>query len=155
MPDSLQGLRPRAATGAGRRPGRIGRIGRAGQLALWVLCGLLLLAQSWSLWHRQLHGALTAPQRVLAQVHVATVADLAAPSAMASLAAELGHWFGGHEPGSADCTLLDQLLHAVAAGHTSPWLAQALPALDTAWQPGAWRRFGGHAAYLARAPPAA
>ena len=105
-------------------------------LRAWLLATLLLAAQAAGLAHRVLH---------------APGGPTGAGAAQGMSAAS---WGGTHEPGSADCRLVDQLAHAdllcgaAAALHLPPpaaaavaaVLPQALPARPVA-------------AYLARAPP--
>lgn len=103
-------------------------------LRAWLLATLLLAAQAAGLAHRVLHAA-------------------GAPGGT-SAAQAVAAWGGSHQPGSADCRLIDQLAHAdllcgaAAAPATLPTatatvvavLPQSLPARPAA-------------AYLARAPP--
>lgn len=103
-------------------------------LRAWLLATLLLAAQAAGLAHRVLH----APG--------ATGATNAAQAAAA--------WGGSHEPGSADCRLIDQLAHAdllCGAAAASATLPKATATVVAALPQSVPVRPA--AAYLARAPP--
>jgi hypothetical protein len=131
-------------------------------LQAWLLAALLLAAQALGLAHGVAHGL----GHGLAQgpVHISGVPDAGASQAgfdaradghgHASQAAPAAGDASGHEAGSPDCRLIDQLAHADALCGTASLppalpraavtgLAAHLPALPQ----------GSAAAYLARGPP--
>lgn len=122
----MKGTRPRRSTRAAPRP----------WLQVWLLAALLLAAQAFGLAHRVAH----APG-----LHCDHPHHHGAASPLA-----------GHEAGSAECRLIDQLAHADALFGSPvlpPLLAPEATALVAAALPA--RPQGGAAAYLARAPPQA
>lgn len=112
----------------------------------WLLAVLLLAAQALGLAHRVAHAPGLA--------HQTGHPPAAAHAVQASAAHADGH-ASGHEAGSPDCRLIDQLAHADAlCGAAS--LPPALPrtAAIAPAVPGLALPSRGAAAYLARAPPA-
>jgi hypothetical protein len=130
------------------RPARLGRGGRVGVM-LAVLA--LLLAQSLGLAHRVWHDPGHA-HRLIAAAGTPQWNLKAGPDCPEH-AHHDGGPFHGHEEGSAECRLLDQLAHADAllAGAAATSVA-LLPAAPAGLVPGSAE--GRHlAAYQARAPP--
>ena len=148
----MKGTRPRHSTRAAPRP----------WLQVWLLAALLLAAQAFGLAHRVAHapglpGALHAESPGLPEL-----AHLRAAFAPGAHDCDHPHHHGvasplaGHEAGSAECRLIDQLAHADALFGSPvlpPLLAPEATALVAAALPA--RPQGGAAAYLARAPPQA
>jgi hypothetical protein len=129
------------------RPALVRR--RAQVLAL-VLSALLLLAQGLGLLHTFEHADTHAGQAL------AHVDEPAGEPTSAASAHEPGlHWFGEHQPGDAECRLLDQLAHADALPAAPLPLLAALPQAKAAGQAPAEAGRRHEARYLARAPPAA
>lgn len=170
----MKGTRPRRSPRAAPRP----------WLQVWLLAALLLAAQAFGLAHRVAHapglpgavhaespglpGALHADAPGLpGAVHADSPGLPDRPHFSAAFApgvhdCEHPHHHGaasplaGHEAGSAECRLIDQLAHADALFGSAvlpPLLAPEATALAAAALPA--RPQGGAAAYLARAPPQA
>ena len=115
-------------------------------LHVWWLAALLLAAQALGLAHRVAH-ATGLPSAVAVQA-----AALAIGSADAPAHGDAG---AGHEAGSADCRLIDQLAHADAlcgSGYSPPALPRTSASGTLASFPAL--PLGSAAAYLARGPPA-
>lgn len=132
----------------------------------WWLAALLLAAQGLGLWHGVEHGGPHPPGRLHARAqvpgdmhgqvhgHVHRVAHEA--SASSPVPDSPAFWPDGHEPGSAECRLVDALAHADVL-----CLAEAAaPSPSPVTRAAAVRRWAAPAAapaaaYRARAPPLA
>lgn len=131
---------------------RTRRLPHSRPLQAWLLAALLLLAQGWGLAHRVAHApglgragvADAAPGRVHGQVDGHAHAQAAVS------------WATGHEAGTAECRLIDQLAHADGLC-ADVWAAAPAPQLTEANDaaPPPAPRAGSASAYLARAPPLA
>ena len=131
-----------------RRPPELPRAHRRGGAWVWLGAVLLVLGQWAGLWHAQAHGAHGTSAVAVADATPTHGHD------------EGGHGhadpFDGHAPGSADCLLLDQLLHVEALGAACPPdpAPRAVDGLPTRAATTA-ARTAPSAPYLARAPPSA
>jgi hypothetical protein len=124
---------------------------RSSRVAVWLLAGVLVVAQAVGLAHRVAHGPAFASGHVQSHVHGEDCDAEHAGKAALAHASPFDHQ---HEPGSAECRLLDQATQADSL--VAAWLPAQVPLAPLPCPRGGADRLVAFeaTAYLARGPPA-